>query len=77
MKAIKVSNENIQEIWDCPDITELVKTVSGDTSKKMLIVRFSHREYYVPNGWYLIQDDNGSWSVVSPQVYELIKQNLE
>lgn len=73
MIAIKVSSENIQELWKCPDVSELVKTVSGDCTKQTLIVRLRNREFYVPDGFYLVKDVNGRWSTLSPSLYELIK----
>lgn len=77
MVAIKVSSENIQELWKCPDVSELVKTVSGDCTKQTLIVRLRNREFYVPDGFYLVKDENGRWSTLSPSLYELIKENAE
>lgn len=76
MIAIKVSSENIQELWKCPDVSELVKTVSGDCTKQTLIVRLRNREFYVPDGFYLVKDDNDQWSTLSPSLYELIKDKV-
>lgn len=76
MIAIKVSSENIQELWKCPDVSELVKTVSGDCTKQTLIVRLRNREFYVPYGFYLVIDENGRWSTLSPSLYELIKDKV-
>lgn len=69
MIAIKVSSENVQELWKCPDVSELVKTVSGDCTKQTLIVRLRNSEFYVP-------DENGRWSTLSPSLYELIKDKV-
>jgi hypothetical protein len=76
MIAIKVSSENIQELWKCPDVSELVKTVSGDCTKQTLIVRLRNREFYVPDGFYLVKDENDQWSTLSPSLYELIKDKV-
>lgn len=76
MIAIKVSSENIQELWKCPDVSELVKTVSGDCTKQTLIVRLRNREFYVPYGFYLVKDENGRWSTLSQSLYELIKDKV-
>lgn len=76
MIAIKVSSENIQELWKCPDVSELVKTVSGDRTKQTLIVRLKNREFYVPDGFYLVKDENDRWSTLSPSLYELIKDKV-
>lgn len=76
MIAIKVSSENIQELWKCQDVSELVKTVSGDCTKQTLIVRLRNREFYVPDGFYLVKDDNDQWSTLSPSLYELIKDKV-
>lgn len=76
MIAIKVSSESIQELWKCPDVSELVKTVSGDCTKQTLIVRLRNREFYVPDGFYLVKDENDQWSTLSPSLYELIKDKV-
>lgn len=76
MIAIRVSSESIRELWECPDVSELVKTVSGDCTKQTLIVRLKNREFYVPDGFYLVKDENGRWSTLSPSLYELIKDKV-
>lgn len=76
MVAIKVSSESIQELWECPDVSELVKTISGDRTKQTLIVRLKNREFYVPDGFYLVKDENDQWSSLSPSLYELIKDKV-
>lgn len=76
MIAIKVSSESIQELWKCPDVSELVKTVSGDCTMQTLIVRLRNREFYVPDGFYLVKDENCRWSTLSPSLYELIKDKV-
>ena len=38
------------------------------------IVKFRSGEFYVPEGWYVIEDDNRMHSVVSPQVYETFQR---
>lgn len=76
MIAIKVSSENVQELWKCPDVSELVKTVSVDCTKQTLIVRLRNSEFYVPDGFYLVKDENGRWSTLSPSLYELIKDKV-
>lgn len=76
MIAIKVSSENVQELWKCTDVMELVKTVNGDSTKQTLIVRLRNREFYVPDGFYLVKDENGRWSTLSPSLYELIKDKV-
>lgn len=76
MIAIRVSSENIQELWECPDVSELVKTVSGDRTKQTLIVRLKNREFYVPDGFYLVKDENDRWNTLSPSLYELIKDKV-
>lgn len=76
MIAIRVSSENIRDLWECPDVLELVKTVSGDCTKQTLIVRLRNREFYVPYGFYLVKDENGHWSTLSPSLYELIKDKV-
>ena len=76
MIAIRESSESNRELWECPDVSELVKTVSGDCTKQMLIVRLKNREFYVPDGFYLVKDENGRWSTLSPSLYELIKDKV-
>lgn len=76
MKILRVSSDNIQELWNCPQVKEIIKTVSGDMTKQTIIIRFEHREYYVPNGWFLVQDNSGSWSAISPQLCNILENAL-
>lgn len=72
MIAIKVSSENIQELWDCPEVLEITKCVGTSLKRKMLI-KVKSAEYYIPEGYYLIKDESGKWSVVTPELYAKIK----
>lgn len=40
------------------------------------IVRLKNREFYVPDGFYLVKDENDQWSTLSPSLYELIKDKV-
>lgn len=72
MKAIRVSSDSIQELWDCPEVLEITKCV--DTSlKEKILIKVKNVEYYIPDGYYLIKDESGRWSVVSPGLYAKIK----
>ncbi len=72
MIAIKVSSESIQELWDCPEVLEITKCVDASLKEKILI-KVKSVEYYIPDGYYLIKDENGKWSVVTPELYAKIK----
>lgn len=74
MKAIKVSKDNINEIWSCPNVENITRCRTSDNKEERIIVKFRSGEFYVPEGWYVIEDDNRMHSVVSPQVYETFQR---
>jgi len=54
MKAIRVSSDSIQELWDCPEVLEITKCVDSSLKEKICI-KVKSVEYYIPEGYYLNQ----------------------
>ena len=73
MKAIRVSKDNINDVWSCPNVESIERCMASNKEER-IIVKFRSGEFYVPEGWYVIEDDNRMHSVVSPQVYETFQR---
>lgn len=69
VKAIEISQDNVQEIWDCPavDRIERIRREKYDSLDNdiMLVLVNGHENYTAP-GWFLVQDDKGEWDTMSP-----------
>lgn len=89
LKSILLSEDNIQEIWNCPAVCRLTK-VQLDASEPVCSTDWESKPVYSVtfNGWgrvallkeraeadYLILDEKGFWSWLRRADYEYLIQN--
>ena len=73
VKAIKISQHNVQEIWNCPVVERIerirMEKMSNIENDTMLVFVQGHRDY-TREGWFLVKNEKGEWDTMPLHILE-------